>query len=369
VLQVRRRAFLAIAIAIGIAVWLAPPAQADELADVQSLQTHIEAAGELVEAPTDTDWGVPDLSTSLPAVAQDAPEVPVAPVGTAPEPRYHVEEPQYHAEYQPPPADPAPSPAPEPAPAQSPAEVTEAADTAASIPVTTAPPTQPETPSTPTIWIWVWNWNWVAADDDRYHNPDDQYQIDTSILDKDVAQIIKSIGVQMPVQISITDGSDIAQEILLESSPEETVPAAAPTPLVASETAGAAPVARKGMPVPRRRFPPSRAGLERALPAPLPVVSADPTNLATSHAAERRRAGAGPPRVRRPSRPEPTPPLPAERFADSAAATGGFASSLLKTIAILALSLMLAAFGHGRRIWLPAPRLRGLLGTRTDPPG
>jgi MYXO-CTERM domain-containing protein len=62
-------------------------------------------------------------------------------------------------------------------------------------------------------------------------------------------------------------------------------------------------------------------------------------------------------------------PRPAERFADSAAASGGAAASVLKTIAILALSLLLAAFGHGRRIWLPASRWRGLLGSRTDPPG
>jgi hypothetical protein len=30
---------------------------------------------------------------------------------------------------------------------------------------------------------------------------------------------------------------------------------------------------------------------------------------------------------------------------------------------------LLAALGYGIRIWLPVTRLRGLLGTRTDPPG
>jgi hypothetical protein len=67
----------------------------------------------------------------------------------------------------------------------------------------------------------------------------------------------------------------------------------------------------------------------------------------------------------------PKPPLPAtdERFADGGSASGGGVGFLLKTIAILTAFMLLAALGYGFRIWLPVTRLRGLLGTRTDPPG
>jgi hypothetical protein len=67
----------------------------------------------------------------------------------------------------------------------------------------------------------------------------------------------------------------------------------------------------------------------------------------------------------------PKAPLPRndERFADSGTASGPNAGFIIKTSAILAAFLMLAALGYGRRIWLPVTRLRGLLGSRTGPPG
>jgi hypothetical protein len=67
----------------------------------------------------------------------------------------------------------------------------------------------------------------------------------------------------------------------------------------------------------------------------------------------------------------PKAPLPSneERLADAGSASGGGVGFLLKTIAVLTAFMLLAALGYGLRIWLPVTRLRGLLGTRTDPPG
>lgn len=73
-----------------------------------------------------------------------------------------------------------------------------------------------------------------------------------------------------------------------------------------------------------------------------------------------------PHRVAAPKTPQATN---GERFDDAAAATGGGVGFLLKTIAILTASMLLAVLGYGLRIWLPATRLRGLLGSWTDPPG
>jgi hypothetical protein len=67
----------------------------------------------------------------------------------------------------------------------------------------------------------------------------------------------------------------------------------------------------------------------------------------------------------------PTPPLRTDdvRLTDAGSASGGGVGFLLKTIAVLTAFMLLAALGYGFRIWLPVTRLRGLLGTRTDPPG
>jgi hypothetical protein len=67
----------------------------------------------------------------------------------------------------------------------------------------------------------------------------------------------------------------------------------------------------------------------------------------------------------------PKSPLPTdgERLADSGTASGPNAGFVIKTSAILAAFLMLAALAYGRRIWLPATRLRGLFGSRIEPPG
>jgi hypothetical protein len=180
------------------------------------------------------------------------------------------------------------------------------------------------------------------------------------------------MGVQIPVQIGVQTGSDIADEIIRDispgSAPQETPPAAVPAPAVPLDAYRPAPRAQKEKSAPPRRHAPGSAALDRPYGAPLDVaLPAHP--LRSGDAAPARVTGGGErPRARRASRPAPSLPLPGERLADSAAATGGSAS-LLKTIAVLALSLLLAAFGHGRRIWLPAARWRGLLGTQTDPPG
>jgi hypothetical protein len=372
VLAARAKASLLFALAIGL--MLAPPARADELAELDSLESSVVAAGELVQLPTEADWGVPDPSSSIPAVPEDAPAVPPVPAETPPEPRYHAEEPQYHAEYQAPAADPAPSPDASPAaappPTEPPSEPSEPpveAETAPSEPVSAPAPTPAEAPASPTIWIWMWNWTWFQGGDERYQNFQDQYQIDESLLEEDLATIIESIETQIPVRIDIKTTRDITDEIVSQYIPIESPGEESEPPLLA-EPENAPPAAAKQRPRLHRTFSPRPIRLERAFDAPLTVASLHPRPLPSARP-DRGKEDKAPPRVRRASRGSSDLPRPAERFADSAAASGGAAASVLKTIAILALSLLLAAFGYGRRIWLPASRWRGLLGSRTDPPG
>jgi hypothetical protein len=368
---------------------LAPPARADELAELDSLESSVVAAGELVQLPTEPDWGVPDPSSSMAAVPQDAPEVPPAPAATPPAPaetpptpaetpaetRYHAAEPQYRAEYQAPAADSAPPPdassaaaPPPPEPPSDPSEPPAEAETASSEPVSAPASTPAEAPATPTIWIWMWNWTWFQGGEERYQNFQDQYQIDESLLEEDLATIIQSIEAQIPVRIDIKTTRDITEEIMPQFNPGES-PGAESDPPPLAEPRSTPPAAAKQTPRLHRTFSPRPVRLERAFDAPLTVASPQPRPLRSARPPHRGKEDKAPPRVRRVSRGTSDLPRPAERFADSAAASGGAAGSVLKTIAILALSLLLAAFGHGRRIWLPASRWRGLLGSRTDPPG
>src|SRR5688572_16001941 len=71
-----------IAVLIGLA--LAAPARAQDLVDVAALESHLEAAGELAELPTEPDWGVTDSVGSDSTVSVDAPEVPVDSATEAP---------------------------------------------------------------------------------------------------------------------------------------------------------------------------------------------------------------------------------------------------------------------------------------------
>lgn len=364
---------------MAIGLIAAAPARAEELIDVAALDAQVEAATELAELPTEPDWGVTDQSTPLPVVTQDAPEVPPpTTVAEAPaEPRYHPAEPQYHKEYHATQADPAPAPVADPVPVEATAQTEQAPATPASTPVSpppAEPAAAPQTPATPTIWIWVWNWNWDSGSDGRYRNTDEQYQIDPRISDTDITRIAEKIGRQIPIQISVQTGNDIADEILRE------IPGA-PAPVAPAPVEQAAPAApldayrtppetqeHKGAPTRRGARARSDEAREPAYEAPLDVATT-PVRAARDAASTPRRAKGGKwPRARRVTRRAPSLPLPGERLADSAAASGASAS-LLKTIAILALSLLLAAFGYWRRIWLPVPQLRGLLGTRTDPPG
>jgi hypothetical protein len=374
VLAARARISLLIALAIGL--MLAPPAQADELVVLDSVESSIEAAGELVQMPTEPDWGVPDPATSLPAVPQDAPEVPAAPIEAPQEIRYHVQGPQYHAEYQAPAADPAPPPAPTPAPAATPtappAEAAPEAEAAPSTPVPAEVPTPVSTPveapSAPTIWIWVWNWTSIEGGEERYQNSEIRYQIDDSLLEDDLTEIVQSIEAQIPVRIDVKTGMEITEEIL-----PKVIPGHAPEqdlePVIAREPESAPPATSKPRSKTTRTFAPRPIGLERAVDPPLAVSGVGLTQLPHARRGGREKTERKTPRASRPTRGTSELPRPGERFADSAAASGGAASSVLKTIAILALSLLLAAFGHGRRIWLPVSRWRGLLGSRTDPPG
>jgi hypothetical protein len=385
VLAERLKIFLPTAIAIGLIA--AAPARAEELIDVAALDAQVEAATELAELPTEPDWGVTDQSTPLPVVTQDAPEVP-APATVAEaaaEPRYHSAEPQYHTEYHATQADPAPAPvadAPAPVAEQAPAEATVQTDQAPATPAPTPvspPPAEPaaapEAPASPTIWIWVWNWSWDSGSDGRYRNTDDQYQIDPRISDADISRIAEKIGRQIPIQISVQTGNDIADEVLREIpgapapvTPPAPVEQAAPAPPLDAYRAPPETQGRKGAPTRRGARVGSDEAGEPAYEAP-PAVATTPVRAARDAASTPRKAKGGKwPRARRVSRRAPSLPLPGERLADSAAASGASAS-LLKTIAILALSLLLAAFGYWRRNWLPVTQLRGLLGTRTDPPG
>ena len=374
----RLKIFLPTAIAIGLIA--AAPARAEELIDVAALDAQVEAATELAELPTEPDWGVTDQATPLPVVTQDAPEVPppAAVAEAVTEPRYHAADPQYHKEYHVTQADPAPAPVAEQPPAEATAQTEQAPATPAPTPVSpppAEPAAAPEAPASPTIWIWVWNWSWDSGSDGRYRNTDEQYQIDPRISDADITRIAEKIGRQIPIQISVQTGNDIADEILREIpgapapvAPPAPVEQAAPAPPLDAYRAPPETQGRKGAPTGRGARVASDEADEPAYEAPLDVA-ATPVRAARDAASTPRRAKGGKwPRARRVSRRAPSLPLPGERLADSAAASGASAS-LLKTIAILALSLLLAAFGYWRRSWLPVARLRGLLGTRTDPPG
>jgi hypothetical protein len=382
---------------VTIGLVITAPARAQELIDVAALEAQVEAAAELTELPTEPGWGVQDPLNSLPAVSQDAPEVPPDPAATAqaaPQadqaPRYQVPEPQYHTEYQAPQAhpqapqaDPAPPPAeqaqpaaPPEAPAQAPAnpvleQVSEPSSQAAS-----TPPAQ----STPTIWIWVWNWTWIQGSDDRYRNSDTRYQVERLGLDQNASRILEKIGLQTPVQISVQTDGDIAdkigQTISPDSAPIPDVRAAVPMSVVPTAEYRTPPLETK------KRKPPARS-VERPTGVPLEVATiatrspAEPqvatSQVATSSqtaSAPRETRGSGKPhRARRASPPSSTLPLPGERVGDSGAASGASAAMYAKSFAILITSLLLAAFGRSRRHRLPSLRWRGLLGTRTDPPG
>jgi hypothetical protein len=369
---------------VTIGLVIAAPARAQELIDVAALEAQVEAAAELTELPTEPDWGVQDPLNTLPAVSQDAPEVPPAPAATEqaapqadPAPRYQVVEPQYHTEYQAPQADPAPTPAEQPqpaarveAPVQTPATPVleqvpdEPAPTAATLPV------QP----TPTIWIWVWNWTWVQSNDDRYRNSDGRYQFERLGLDQNLSRTIDKIGQQMPVQINIKTDGDIVDKIV-----QSVVPDSAPIPgSRAAAPATIVPTAEYRAPLQTtKRKPPTRSvhrptGVPLELETIRPPSSASPPDAASPQTApaprEAPRRGK-PHRVRRVSPPAPTLPLPGERVGDSGAASVASAGMYAKSFAILIASLMLAAFGRWRRLRLPSPQWRGLLGTRTDPPG
>jgi hypothetical protein len=355
------------------------PAGAQELIDVAALEAQVEAAAELTELPTEPDWGVPDLSDSLPAVTQDAPEVPSASTTATeapPEPRYHAREPQYHAEYHGSEVDPAPPPATEPTPSATAGERVETHVRPEATPVSLEGADSaavPEPASTPTIWVWVWNWTWVQGGDERYHNSYPQYPSGRVSADQELTRIMDKIGSQIPVQISVQTSRDIADEIIKEVAPEvaamPAVPAAVPVP--AADYRAPSQLRKTKLPLKSKPAPGSLrvADVHRA---PLDPVSLAPAAPATTEASagprEARRAGKAP-RARRASRPSPALPLPSERLADKTTASGVSAGILLKTFVVLIASLLLAALGYGRRLRLPSTRLRGLLGTETDPPG
>jgi hypothetical protein len=369
-----QRVHVCLPIVVAIGLVSVAPASAQELVDVAALEAQVEAAAELTELPAGSDWGVPDPSNSLPAVPQGAPEVPSAPteVGEpAPEPRYQVERPRYHPEYQVPEADPAPPPVAAAAPAAPSQEPVQEPTMPAPTQAPAQPaevPAAPQTPSTPTVWIWVWNWTWVQGTDERYRNSEDQYQISPSLVDKNLTRIIEKIGIQMPVQIGVQTGDDIVSDIVKDIAPEGMQLPSAP---IAHPTYRAPVELEKTEPVERR--PPARApgALVRPYGAPLDAGTAAPRVLTSPRAApapqQASRSGKLP-RIRRASRP-PARPLPAEQVGDSASASGVSAGIFLKNFAVLIASLLLAVLGRGRRLRLPSIRWRGLLGTRTDPPG
>ena len=366
-------------LAIGFA---SAPAQAQELVDVAALEAQVEAAAELTELPAEPDWGVPDHSNSLPAVTQDAPEVPSPPpevAEAAPEPRYHAEEAQYHAEYQAPAADPAPPPADESAsqPAGEERGQAPAAPEPTRIPVEPpVSPAAPEEPSTPTIWIWVWNWTWAQASDERYRNSSDQYRLDRIPLDQNLTRIIEKMGSQIPVQISVQTGEDIAGEIMEEVArngvPVPAVPVTAPVAATLPSEYRAPTELKKSKRPSGSKPARGPAALERPHGAPLELTTLASRSLArteTSSATRPARRAGKAPGPRRATRPAPSLPLPSERITDATTASGVSAGIFLKSFAVLIASMLLAALGSGRRLRLPSTRLRGLLGTRTDPPG
>jgi hypothetical protein len=378
VLARRLSVCLSTLLAIGFA---SAPAQAQEFVDVAALEAQVEAAAELTELPAEPDWGVPDPSNSHPAVTQDAPEVPSPPpevAEVAPEPRYHAEEAQYHAEYQAPAVDPAPPPAAGSASQPTGEERAQpVAPEPARIPVEPPlSPAAPEEPSTPTIWVWVWNWTWVQESDERYRNSSDQYRVDRIPLDQNLTRIIEKMGSQIPVQISVQTGEDIAGEIMEEVArngvPVPAVPVAAPAAATLPSEYHAPTELKKSKRPSGSKPAPGPAALERPHGAPLELATLASRSRATTETSSAtrlaRRAGKAP-SPRRATRPAPNLPLPSERITDATTASGVSAGIFLKSFAVLIASMLLAALGSGRRLRLPSTRLRGLLGTRTDPPG
>jgi hypothetical protein len=373
-------------IAIGFG---AAPARAQELVDVAALETQVEAAAELVELPAEPDWGVQDLSNPLPAVTQDAPRVPSAPAEiaqgaaepaeAAPEPRYHPREPQYHVEYQGADVEPTPPPAPESAPTTASDEPVQAPATPEPARVPVEPPVTPAVPeasSTPTIWIWIWNWTWVQASDERYRNSPSPLPVDRIPVDQNLPRILEKIGSEIPVQIDVQTSGDIADEIMREvaakGTPIPALPIAAPA-AAAVPAAYRAPAALKKTKLPVRSKPARDSpSLEGPYGSRLELATLSSAASATTDAApaarDARHAGKAP-RPRRASRPAPTLPLDSERLTDASSASGVSGGLLLKSFAVLIASMLLAALGGGRRLRLPSIRMRGLLGTRTDPPG
>jgi hypothetical protein len=373
-------------IAIGFA---SAPARAQELVDVAALEAQVEAAAELTELPAGPDWGVQDLSNSLPAVTQDAPEVPSAPAQDAeappepaepaPAPRYHAREPQYHAEYHGSDVDSTPPPATESTPAATSGDPAQTASTPdpAGVPVEpSSAPTVPEAPTTPTIWIWVWNWAWTQAGDERYRNSQSELPVDRISVDQNLPRILEKIGSQIPVQIDVQTGADIADEIMKDVGADA---ASIPAVAIAAPVAEAVPAAYRAPAEPRKTKLPPRAksaagapALEPTLEEPLTALPLSPRSEATTDAGpapRHARHGGKAPRPRRASRPAPTLPLSSERLTDASTASGVSGGILLKSFAVLIAAMLLAALGSGRRLRLPSGRLRGLLGTRTDPPG
>jgi hypothetical protein len=372
-----QRTSVCLVIAVTSALVGVGQAGAQGLVDVAALEAQVEAAAELVELPAEPDWGVQDLSDSLPVVEQDAPEVPVvAPEApeAAPAPQYHPDQPRYHTEYQAPEGNPVPPPIDSPAPAvpgEDPAQ-TPAAPLPTAAPVEPAPtPLVPQAPSTPTIWIWVWNWTWVQGSDERYHNSDDQYHGGVPSIDQNLTRIIDRVGVQMPVQIDVQTAEDIAGRIMKDIAQEGADPPSAPA------AAAAAPMETTDYRRPakiRTSAPSARERLARGPATVQRLVDAEPVTrqlLESEQAApaSRQARGSKPPQIRRASRPAPTLPRPAERLGDSGTASNASAGIFLKSFAILIASLLLTAMGRGRRLRLPSTRPLGLLGSRTDPFG
>ena len=318
----------------------------------------------------------------------------------------------------------------EPAPTESRATEPAAPPTSSPAPVSAPTPVQEATSTTPTIWIWIWNWNWTTVADGRYHDSVDQYQIDESILGADVPKSVAS-SVRMPAQIDLQTGVDIVDKIQRGISPVEAVREAqrearaitleatqeaslqardlgveADAPLVevdavleeteaalervfrplrrssAQPPTGAASVAvraeaRTTARAVRKRDAhawtavTSRSAHTRAH-ARAQVASSSASYFASGDAARSsRHAKRSPARPRMHRAAAPTPPLRTDdvRLTDAGSASGGSVGFLLKTIGLLTAFMLLAALGYGFRIWLPVTRLRGLLGTRTDPPG
>jgi hypothetical protein len=320
---------------------------------------------------------------------------------------------------------PAMSQPPQSAPAQTEPAQTEPRATEPAAPSTSSPAPASEpapTSGAPTIWIWIWNWNWTTVADGRYHDSAGQYQIDESILGADVGKSAQS-SVRIPVQIDLQTGVDIVDKIQRGISPVETVreiqrearqitleatkdvslqardlgvevdaalgeadaaleetevalervfrPLSAQRPPVGASVevrADARTTVRTG----RKRDAHGDAASSQTAHARAHVESSSASYFASGDAARSSRhskRSAARPRMHRAAAPKPPLPATDERFADGGSASGGGVGFLLKTIAILTAFMLLAALGYGFRIWLPVTRLRGLLGTRTDPPG